>query len=568
MKKILITLLLFTAFTLNAQDYKQQLLNSQYIENYIEIKMANKADIEPLIAKYSVDEVKYNPEQNLYKAKIFLHQKDYQNFINENIPFQLLEIQDREVNVNMATTLGTFLSSWTLYPTYSVYEQLLDYFQSTFPERCKVDTILSQTPNSHKILAVHISNSLNTPQAKPRFFYSSTMHGDETCGYFLMLQLINYLLTHPTDTKVSQILEEIDLWICPLENPDGTYRVNNNDLGVNYSTRASYNGTDLNRHYPDAFADLGINYEPEIMAMLNFMGQKHFTMSANLHGGAELFNYIWDLYTSSNPNHQHPDQLWWNQTGRKFADTCHLYNANYFKGEDNGVTEGGDWYVITGSRQDCNNYHLRCREVTLETCNNKTPQNAQLNNLWNYIRRSLINYILEVKSGFNGIVTDSVTGIPLKAHVFINNYDKESEKSDLYTALPFGDYYRPIGAGNYSVTYSADSYISQTHILTVNADVAVRKDVQLVKIGTSISDYEHAVTIFPNPVENVMTLKLSDPTLLNADLMIYDVNGKMLYQKAIYEENTVINLSTFASGFYFMSLSKEGKTLISKKIIH
>jgi carboxypeptidase D len=36
----------------------------------------------------------------------------------------------------------------------------------------------------------------NTDEYEPEFMYTSTMHGDETVGYVLMLRLIDYLLTN------------------------------------------------------------------------------------------------------------------------------------------------------------------------------------------------------------------------------------------------------------------------------------------------------------------------------------------------------------------------------------
>jgi len=102
-----------------------------------------------------------------------------------------------------------------------------------------------------------------TSEGKPKFLYTSTIHGDETTGWILMLRLIDYLLENPTLPECQNILENIDLYICPNTNPDGTYHGGNNT--VNGATRANANGIDMNRkmlsetaiHDPAAFTALG-----------------------------------------------------------------------------------------------------------------------------------------------------------------------------------------------------------------------------------------------------------------------------------------------------------------------
>ena len=84
------------------------------------------------------------------------------------------------------------------------------------------------------------------------------MHGDEICGYVTMLRLIDYLLNNPNDSLVQNILNNVVLYICPLENPDGTFPSNNNS--VSGSVRSNSSGYDLNRSYPEA----GFSSQPNV----------------------------------------------------------------------------------------------------------------------------------------------------------------------------------------------------------------------------------------------------------------------------------------------------------------
>ena len=513
--------------------------------------------------RFSIDNLAYLPEKQYYKVTVWLHQRDFADFLALEIPFEILQSKQNDAKVTMANSVEELRNGWTRYPTYATYEALMNYFQNTYPSLCKIDTILASTPKKHKILAAHISTTLDGSVPKPKFFYSSTIHGDEAGGYYIMLRLIDYILSNQEDKKINTILNNIDLWIAPLENPDGTYHSGNNTLGATpVSSRANANGYDLNRNYPAAFTSQGSNYQPEISAMVNFMNRHQFTMSANLHGGAELFNYVWDMYTSAQK--KHPDADWWKNIGRAFADTCHLFSASYFTDENNGVTSGGDWYVITNSRQDYANYHARCREVTLEVSTRKVPNNNELNSYWNYIKRSLLNYILAMRQGISGIVTDSLTGEPLQAKIFINNYDIESQHSEIYSQRLHGDYYRPLLPKSYSVTYSAAGYYPQTYPLTVLSGENTVKNVKLLKWANGIKNYENEMVVYPNPTSGELHISTSDMRYPISDIMIYDMLGRIQKIEKSEIEKSEINISHLPVGIYFLQIGSQIEKIVKR----
>ena len=52
-----------------------------------------------------------------------------------------------------------------------------------------------------------------------------------------MLHLIDYLLTnYGTDTRVTNMINNMVIWINPLANPDGTYHGGNNTVMVQPDT--------------------------------------------------------------------------------------------------------------------------------------------------------------------------------------------------------------------------------------------------------------------------------------------------------------------------------------------
>ena len=517
MKKNIITLIA-AIIAISAMAQNNQLT---YPATYVET-IVDAATLQELSREFSVDRVKRNAD-NTFNTRISLSYKDFDNFLSKQIPYTTYT--PTRANVRMAQNYGEMTANWNRYPTYSTYLAMMDTFQTRYPNLCAIDTILASTPGGHTILCAHISNNLNDNEGKPSVFYTSTIHGDEVVGYYMMLRLIDLLLTnYSTNTYITNLVNSIDLWICPLHNPDGTYFASDNQINEwPISTRYNHNWEDLNRVFPEIDPPVTKDsYEPEVEAMMQFMETHNFTLAANLHGGAEVFNYPWDSWTSS--QHSHADADWWEYVGHNFADTCHLYSADYMTEENNGVTEGGDWYVITGSMQDYHNWYLGTRHVTIEVCEDKVLSSNLLPDYWGYALRSFLNFIAEADNGIHGIVTDSLTGEPLQALVFISNHDYDH--SYVETTLPYGDYHRPIKAGQYSVTYSAEGYLPKTIVTTITDGEKLVQNVQLTQ-PVGISDYENQITVYPNPAHEFLTVELSDGAEID-NITLYDIQGRLV----------------------------------------
>ena len=481
MKKIFFVffglLLCFSAEIGHAQENRTPIAPETYIETVVDSSM-----LQILARDFSVDWVHRNPD-NTFNTRIYLSVNDFNAFRSIGIPYTT--IQPTRATVNMANSYADMVNGWNKYPTYSTYLDMMNIFQIRYPNLCKIDTILASTPGGRKILCAHISNNLNDNQGKPSLLYISTMHGDEVVGYYFMLRLIDMLLTnYNTNPKITNLVNNIDIWICPLFNPDGTYHSGNNTINSSpTSTRYNYNSVDLNRTFPDAGSTIGSNYEPEVSAMMDFMGSHNFTLAANFHGGAELFNYPWDIWTTS--QRSHADAAWWNYIGRKYVDTCQTFDSSYMT-EEGGVTEGGDWYVINGSMQDYHNWYLGTRHVTIEV-GPKVVNTSTLPSYWGKAYHSLLNLMEEANYGVHGIVTNSLTGEPLKARVYIENHDVDH--SYVETELPYGDYHRPIKAGQYSITYSAEGYFSKTIVTNVSDETKLTQNVRLFPRDMASSDW-------------------------------------------------------------------------------
>ena len=369
---------------------------------------------------------------------------------------------------------------WDSYPTYPAYVAMMDEFQTDYPSICT--TIhLAPTVQNRELIICKLT-SANNPTTKTRVLLTSSMHGDETTGIVLLLRMIDYLCTHyGTDTRITGFLDNAEIWICPMANPDGTYHGGNNT--VFGSQRYNGNNCDLNRNYKDdAFGDHpdGNVWQPETIAFMNLVDTVQFTISFNYHGGAEVCNYPWD-----NKSPLHADNAWWVLICREYADTAHVYNSSYMTYLQNGITNGYQWYTITGSRQDNANAFHNLKEVTIEISNTKTLPASQLPNHWNWNYRSVLNFIQEALYGIHGTVTDAETGNPINdCQIFIEGHDTNGSHS---MSDPYGYYARPIKGGTYNVTYMALGYEPVTIPITISDFQTVVQDVQLTYTGMTVS---------------------------------------------------------------------------------
>ena len=62
---------------------------------------------------------------------------------------------------------------------------------------------------------------------------------------------------------------------------------------------ARYNAKDLdlNRNFPDFFKENTAEIQPETRAVMNWIRDTHFVLSANLHGSGVVVTYPFDSYT-------------------------------------------------------------------------------------------------------------------------------------------------------------------------------------------------------------------------------------------------------------------------------
>lgn len=542
-------------------SYKANLIIEERGELYFSFVPPKGLAIEQFSRIISIDKCAANG-----RIYAYANASEFARFLNLGISYQIEKETYRIIAPQMAGSVSDFMQNWDAYPTYYQYDSVMHKLADDYPNLCKYH-ILDTLASGRKIIALQLGDNVQVQQMKPRFLYTSSMHGNELSAYVLMLRLADYLLSnYGQNAMVDSVMNNVEIWINPLANPDGAYQMGNTTLSG--ATRYNANFVDLNRNYPDPDNGLhpdGNSWQKETEIFMDFATQKHFVMSANFHSGAEVLNYPWDTWAKQTADHN-----WWNYVCHQYADTVHAYSpGTYFLGPSQangtGVVNGYQWYPIYGSRQDYMNYYQGCREVTIEISNIKIPPAAMLNGLWNYNFRSFLNYINQSRFGLRGVIRDSLTALPIKAQVFINSHDKDS--SQVFSYLPYGDYYRMLDSAYYSITFSAPHYYSKTidSVLIVR-NQSLYLNVNLLADPTSIKQTDEVQSVlFPNPAHDYVLIESMNRI---REVWLYSLDGKLLrHVKVANRKSYELNLVGVKPGFYFIHLLMEDGKRISHKLI-
>ena len=467
---------------------------------------------------------------------------------------------------DMALDLAEALS-FQKYPTYDQYLTLMQGLAMDHPEICRLDTIGS-TVQGRQLLALKISDHAEEDESEAAFLYTSSMHGNEILGYVLLLRLADTLLNgYGSDAEISRLVDHLQIWINPLANPDGSFS-NDNNLSLEHARRTNIEGTDLNRNFPNpgtGEVDDTTGRALENQYMMEFLKENRFTLSANIHSGEEVVNYPWD-----NTFDLHADDDWYRFISHEYADEAMAVDPDYMFGwPDGGITNGAEWYVANGTRQDYVNYYLEGREVTLELSMEFLLGSDELEQHWNINQRSLINYMSQCLYGIRGKVTDLETSDPLQAKIFVENHD--SAYSVVYSSEVHGDFYRLIKEGVYDLVISAPGYYSDTLLgVSVTDYQATILDIQLAQKPVDVELAEvPTFRIYPNPAVNTFVLEPFNTPIGELEISVHSIDGRMIIHKTVSYHGSGISFSTkqMEPGIYLVRCSSGSLSMLQRLMV-
>jgi carboxypeptidase D len=355
------------------------------------------------------------------------------------------------------------------YHDYTKLTNFMSAIAAQYPGITRLFSIGKSVQN-RELWGMQISDNIEADEAEPEFKYIANMHGDEVVGREMSIYLIEYLCSqYGINERVTRLVNETDIYIIPTMNPDGFER----------RTRGNQNGVDLNRNFPDQFSspeNTKTGRQVEVVAVMDFVEEHNFVLSANFHGGAVVANYPYDgnsdyrsgAYTPS------PDDEVFKILATTYSQKHRsMHNSREFSG---GITNGADWYVLYGGMQDWNYvYNQGVFEITVELSDNKWPSASTLAGHWDDNREAMLSYMELVHSlGVRGIVTDS-NGAPLAATITVEGNTRTIKSNPSH-----GDYYRLLTPGTYTVTASAVGFGSVSQVVTISDDQVMQQVLNFV----------------------------------------------------------------------------------------
>lgn len=416
-----------------------------------------------------------------------------------------------------AKGLGAYHSYATLTSELQAYEAAYGSGQGANPKIFRL-TSIGKSVEDRDIWAVKITDKLNKEEFEPEFRYIATMHGDEPVGTEMCLYFIDMLLTeYGSDSRITDLVDNTEIWIVPLMNPDGLEAV----------SRFNDNGFDLNRDFPTWPEEITgkmfdgapldtAGRQPETQHIMQWSAAHSFVLSANFHGGARIVNYPYDDDDrGSGVEAPCPDDALWQDLALRYSTSNSPMFNNPVPDAPGGIINGSLWYEITGGMQDWNYRYLSCNDVTIELNPTKIPDEGLLDDLWDDNRESMLAYAEASHIGVRGIVKDETTGDPVYARVEVVGNDQP-----VFTDPDKGDYHRLLLPGTYDLRFSAPGYKTKR-----KKDVVVAEG-EAVKVNVKLKPIPVKTDINGDGKTNSLDIqKLVDALLNHPDEKSCDVDS-------------------------------------------
>nr|XP_019948441.1 PREDICTED: probable carboxypeptidase X1 [Paralichthys olivaceus] len=357
-----------------------------------------------------------------------------------------------------------------------------------------------------KLYVMEISDNPGKHElGEPEFRYVAGMHGNEVLGRELLLNLMQFMCEEYKrgDQRIVRLVKETRIHLLPSMNPDG-YEVafkKGSEMAGWSEGRYSYEGIDMNHNFADLNSQMWnaieletdrsklINhYFPipemytseeafvasETRAVIDWMQNIPFVLSANLHGGELVVTYPYDMTRDWAPREHTPtpDESFFRWLATVYASTNqvmsnpdrrHCHNKDFLR--YNNIINGADWHNVPGSMNDFSYLHTNCFEVTVELSCDKFPHASELPIEWENNRESLLAYMEQVHRGIKGVIRDKDTEAGIADAVI-----KVDDINHHIRSVTDGDYWRLLNPGEYKVTVSAEGYLPSSRTCQVMYD--------------------------------------------------------------------------------------------------
>ena len=349
----------------------------------------------------------------------------------------------------------------------------LESYHAEYPDITQL-IHLATTSTDHKVMVLKISDNAKTSEPESAFLFEFNIHGDEKISAEVGMCLISDLLeNYITDSRIQKIVDNNEIFIVPILNPDGHV----------LDKRTNANNVDLNRNFGwwwDSSAGSPAS-QTEVKQIMQLAFDENFLSAISFHSGAELVNYPFD----STPMRAPDDALF------QWISTDYGEIAGY------PITNGWDWYKANGISEESYYGSNGTLAVIVEISTIKAPSSSRIPEYCNKNVPAIKSWIELANNGIRGTVYDSLTGSAVAAKISVN-----SNGWPVWSDPVYGDYYRLLKPGTYSIAIEANGYDSELiENILVEQGQATIVDVEMNRSAEepTFSGYKVCQVVTPRP---------------------------------------------------------------------
>lgn len=360
---------------------------------------------------------------------------------------ELLRREGFEYEVVKNDLNSYFEDFWENRDAYHTYEEIIQVMNTLsfgYPSICKKYD-LGLSVEGRLLSALKISDNAASDENEPEVMFDGGIHGDEIGGAENLIRFAEFLCgNYGTNPDITDLIDNREIWLYVMVNPDG--RVN--------MVRYNSNGIDINRDWGYMWNEEGGSpfyfSQVETRILRDCLYDNQFVVHTSYHSGTEFVSYPWSYRPDACPDQSHIDNL------AEIYATTSGYSYMPFGQGYQGM------YPINGSSKDSYYGIMGSVGWSIEISMDKQPPTTQIQYYYELNEPAMLAMIEHSGYGISGTVTDAVTGEPVAATIFIENY------FPCYADPEVGDYHKYLLAGTYEVKAVANGY----QAITQNATVA------------------------------------------------------------------------------------------------
>lgn len=396
-------------------------------------------------------------------------------------PDELLELEARgfPVTVRRSNVEGTSVDALSDYTDPQEMSAFLDSVVAAHPDLATKFTLQETLFEGQKQYALHITKDVGIANERPSFILDCQHHAREVMTPEICRDMIDYITSrYATDTQVARWVDNIDIYVVPVVNPDGSMYVFTTD-DFWRKNRHPACAVDNNRNYPKAWNACNgssgscssdtyrgglAGSEPETQGLMQLTADKHpfFALSYHTYG-----EYLMYPYGCSDPDE------------RAAFDEVAL-GLNAILENDAGVTGqyrvGPVWstiYLVDGGSLDTQYAEYGAYAFVIEAnSSNFSPDYATWRDATVLRQRTAWGYFLDKTldgAQIRGTVTDATTGLPLAAT--LNLQEVTFTHGEVPRTADAAGHYHLLAHSNatYHVSYSHPGYCTATRTVSVGS---------------------------------------------------------------------------------------------------